>query len=93
MIRLRRISKWKGKCNSLFVLPPRIGRQVWRHHLMRPYRKFWHPLAKNWSLSEDYEYIVRCERLGSQLTENLTLAQAGVREGDVLEIQMLPHGG
>ena len=47
----------------------------------------------NWSLSEDYEYILRCERLGSQLTENMTLDQAGVREGDVLEIQMLPHGG
>jgi len=41
----------------------------------------------NWNLPEDHEYFLRCERLGSQLAENMTLEQAGVREGDVLVIQ------
>jgi hypothetical protein len=47
----------------------------------------------NWNLSGDYEYVLRCERLGSQLAENVTLEQAGVREGDVLEIQPLADAG
>lgn len=48
---------------------------------------------ENWNLSSNYEYVMRCERLGSQLAENVTLAQAGVREGDVLEIQPLADAG
>jgi hypothetical protein len=47
----------------------------------------------NWNLSGDYEYVLSCERLGSQLAENMTLSQAGVREGDVLEIQPLADAG
>lgn len=47
----------------------------------------------NWNLSGDYEYVLRCERLGSQLEERVTLAQAGIREGDVLEIQPLADAG
>lgn len=47
----------------------------------------------NWNLPGTYEYVLRCERLGSQLPENQTLAQAGVREGDVLEIQPLADAG
>jgi hypothetical protein len=47
----------------------------------------------NWSLSSNYEYVLRCERLGAQLAENVTLQQAGVMEGDVLEIQPLADAG
>jgi hypothetical protein len=47
----------------------------------------------NWNLSGEYEYVIRCERLGSRLAENVTLAQAGIREGDVLEIQPFYLGG
>ena len=48
---------------------------------------------KQWNLSKDYEYIVRCERLGSQLSENSTISQAGIVEDDVLEIQPLADAG
>ncbi len=48
---------------------------------------------QQWNLSNDYEYVVRCERLGLQLAENMTLQQAGVMEGDVLEIQPLADAG
>lgn len=48
---------------------------------------------QNWNLSGNYEYVIRCERLGSQLPENSTLAQAGIQENDVLEIQPLADAG
>jgi hypothetical protein len=47
----------------------------------------------NWRLSPDYEYVVRCERLGSQLVTTQTLAAAGIRPDDVLEIQPLADAG
>lgn len=47
----------------------------------------------NWNLPMDQEWVVRCERLGSQLAENVTLVQAGIREGDVLEVYPLPTPG
>jgi hypothetical protein len=47
----------------------------------------------NWNLPETYEYILRCDRLGAQLDDNVTLAAAGVREGDILEIQPLADAG
>jgi len=48
---------------------------------------------ENWNLSGQYEYVVRCERLGAQLREDQTLAQAGVQENDVLEIAGLSDAG
>ena len=48
---------------------------------------------ENWNLSGSYEYVLRCERLGSQLADTMTLQQAGVQEGDVLEIQPLADAG
>ena len=48
---------------------------------------------ENWSLPETYDYVLRCERLGSQLAENRTLSQSGINEGDVLEIQPLADAG
>ena len=41
---------------------------------------------QNWELSSDYEYIIRCERLGRQLRSDETLGAAGVLGGDRLEI-------
>ena len=44
-------------------------------------------MAKSqWSLPGDYEYIIRCERLGRQLRSDETLGEAGVLGGDRLEI-------
>jgi hypothetical protein len=48
---------------------------------------------QNWNLSNSFEYVVRCERLGSQLVEDMTLQQAGVLSGDILEIQPLADAG
>ncbi len=48
---------------------------------------------QNWHLSNDYEYVVRCERLGAQLVLAQTLGQAGIQSGDVLEIQPLADAG
>jgi hypothetical protein len=48
---------------------------------------------ENWALPGDYEYVVRCERLGRQLTPQMTLAAAGVMPGDVLEIQPIADAG
>lgn len=48
---------------------------------------------QNWRLASEYEYVVRCERLGAQLAPVQTLQQAGVLEGDVLEIQPLADAG
>jgi hypothetical protein len=48
---------------------------------------------QNWNLSNNFEYVVRCERLGSQLVEDMTLQAAGVLSGDVLEIQPLADAG
>jgi hypothetical protein len=48
---------------------------------------------ENWNLSGDYEYVVRCERLGTQLVENESIQQAGIQEGDILEIQPLADAG
>lgn len=48
---------------------------------------------EKWNLPNSYEYVLRCERLGIQLAENMTLQQAGVLEGDVLEIQPLADAG
>lgn len=52
-----------------------------------------HSARENWNLSNQYEYIIRSERLGVQLQESQTLAQAGVQEGDVLEIAGLSDAG
>ena len=46
-----------------------------------------------WNLPSNYEYVLRCERLGSQLADYITLQQAGIVEGDVLEIQPLADAG
>jgi len=48
---------------------------------------------ENWRLSENYEYILRVERLGAQLRETQTLQEAGVQDGDVLEIAGLSDAG
>ncbi len=48
---------------------------------------------QNWSLPPDYEYVMRCERLGAQLGPNETLASAVIQDGDVLEIQPLADAG
>jgi hypothetical protein len=48
---------------------------------------------QNWNLPDSFEYILRCERLGAQLADHVTLSQAGVQEGDVLEIQPLANAG
>ncbi|MBN2549358.1 MAG: hypothetical protein JXB15_09385 [Anaerolineales bacterium] len=48
---------------------------------------------ENWNLSGNYEYVMRCERLGAQLLETQTLQQAGVLENDILEIQPLADAG
>lgn len=48
---------------------------------------------QQWNLSDNYEYVLRCERLGSQLEYRKTLREAGVVENDVLEIQPLADAG
>jgi hypothetical protein len=48
---------------------------------------------QNWNLSNQYEYIMRSDRLGAQLVDHQTLQQAGILEGDVLEIQPLADAG
>ena len=48
---------------------------------------------KQWNLPNNYEYVLRCERLGAQLPDYMTLSQAGVIEGDVLEIEPLADAG
>jgi hypothetical protein len=48
---------------------------------------------ENWRMPDDYEYVVRCERLGAQLSPGQTLQQAGIQPGDVLEIQPLADAG
>jgi hypothetical protein len=48
---------------------------------------------QNWSLPPDYEYIVRSERLGTQLNPNETMQSAVVLDGDILEIQPLADAG
>lgn len=48
---------------------------------------------ENWALPGDYEYIVRCERLGTQLRPTATLIGSGIQSGDVLEIQPLADAG
>jgi hypothetical protein len=48
---------------------------------------------QNWNLSPNYEYILRCERMGSQLADNQTLTALGILESDVLEIQPLADAG
>jgi uncharacterized ubiquitin-like protein YukD len=50
-------------------------------------------VIEKWNLSSNYEYILRCERLGSQLAENMSLQQAGIQDGDILEIQPLADAG
>lgn len=48
---------------------------------------------ENWALPGDYDYVVRCERLGRQLSPGVTLASAGLIPGDVLEIQPIADAG
>ncbi len=48
---------------------------------------------EKWSLPDTYEYVIRCERLGSQLPDHMTLAEAQLVENDVLEIQPLADAG
>lgn len=48
---------------------------------------------QNWNLPGSYDYVIRCERMGSQLAESMTLQQAGIQPGDILEIQPLADAG
>lgn len=48
---------------------------------------------QKWNLPDTYEYVLRCERMGSQLAERMTLQEAGVMQNDVLEIQPLADAG
>jgi hypothetical protein len=48
---------------------------------------------RNWNLSNDYEYVVRCERLGARLVLDQTLKQAGIQSGDILLVEPLSDGG
>jgi hypothetical protein len=47
----------------------------------------------NWQLPANYEYIIRCDRLGRELRPSDTLATAGVRSGDILEVQQIADAG
>ena len=48
---------------------------------------------QNWNLSQNYEYVMRCERLGTQLADDQTLTALGIMDSDVLEIQPLADAG
>lgn len=48
---------------------------------------------ENWHLPSDREYVLVCQRLGTQLVTSQTLDQLGVRPDDVIEIQPLPDNG
>ena len=48
---------------------------------------------QNWALPDDYDYIVRCERLGTQLRQSATLIGSGIRANDVIEIQPIADAG
>ena len=48
---------------------------------------------ERWNLPSNYEYVVRSERLGSQMVLSQTLEQAGLLTGDVLEVQPLADAG
>lgn len=48
---------------------------------------------QNWALPTDYDYVVRSDRLGTQLRPSATLIGSGVREGDILEIQPIADAG
>jgi hypothetical protein len=48
---------------------------------------------QNWRLPSDYEYVLRCERLGAQLAPSQTLQQAVIQDGDILEVQPLADAG
>ncbi len=48
---------------------------------------------QNWRLPDTYEYVLRSERLGEQLSPSQTLSQAVLVDGDVLEIQPLADAG
>ncbi len=48
---------------------------------------------QNWALSADYEYVVRSDRLGTQLRPSATLVGSGIRDGDILEIQPIADAG
>lgn len=47
----------------------------------------------NWSLPPQYDYILRVERLGRQLSPDESLGSAGVLAGDVIEIQQISDAG
>jgi hypothetical protein len=48
---------------------------------------------EKWALPGNYEYVVRSEQQGAQLAIGQTLQQAGIQDGDVLEIQPLADAG
>ena len=48
---------------------------------------------QNWALPTDYDYVVRSDRLGTQLRPSATLIGSGIREGDILEIQPIADAG
>ncbi len=52
-----------------------------------------HSAQENWRLPGQYEYVIRCERLGEQLAPGQTLSQGRLVDGDVLEIQPLADAG
>jgi len=48
---------------------------------------------ENWNLPTDYEYVIRCERTGTQLVADQTLDAQGIQPGDILELQPLADAG
>ena len=48
---------------------------------------------QNWALSGDYDYVIRSDRLGTQLRPSATLVASGIRDGDILEIQPIADAG
>lgn len=43
--------------------------------------------ADNWSLPTDTDYSLSNASSGKALTANMTLAEAGIKDGDILEVQ------
>jgi hypothetical protein len=47
----------------------------------------------NWQLPTNYEYIIRCERLGRELRPADSITSAGLVSGDILEVQQIADAG
>jgi Tfp pilus assembly protein PilW len=48
---------------------------------------------QKWNLPATFNYAVRIERTGQQLTSNSSLVSAGIQEDDVLEIYPILEAG